>query len=115
MREESLEFIMMSRTQDLALKCLREKWYGISDYSDHEDWIEDCAFCEDAKNLAEEDEYTDRGSQCGYCLIEHLPICKAIAEIQDSKDPSLIVEALEEIVKFGDLSSETHDKLVVFV
>ncbi len=101
----------MTKVQDLALKCLRDKWFYIDSHSDHDEWIEDCAFCEEAKEKAEEDDWSQSLRMCHYCFISEDPICKAIEELQDDGDPSLIVEALEEIAKFGDLSSETAERL----
>ena len=107
----------MNRTQELAQRCIDEKWKHINICSDFEEWIVDCAFCEDAKERIDlmDDIDAYRRPICNQCLISDLPICRAIPLLSDYLDPSLIVEALEDLVNYGDLSERIEARLMEYV
>ncbi len=80
-----------------AKKCLGDKWYDLIE--DGYDWEDPCAFC----HLVD--------YSCPKCLIENIPICSYISYWEVKGDKSVIIEALEELARNGEISPEMDKKL----
>ena len=96
----------------LAQLCLDEKWYSLEEENSSPYWLEDCAFCQDALDKVNDTDDPFSHNNCDLCFIKDLPICTEIEGWAERHNKSIIIKALEELAKTGELSEISKDELM---